>query len=532
MILVVRAPRSGSQDRRFNGAQCPKGSMVPESDFSIGEGVSEMVRLRPIPFRRVTDSTDFGPERVVTSIGVMMRQKSQQVKRGNKKDPNRYVHVVQVHPNAAGIDVGSRELWVAVPADRETKPIRMFGTFTADLNELADWLSQCGVTTVAMESTGVYWIPVFQILEKRGLDVLLVNARQTKNVAGRKSDWTDCQWIQHLHSLGMLAGSFRPADDICVWRSYQRHRDNLVQQASMQIQLMHKALTQMNIQLHHVISDVTGVTGLAILDAILAGERDCLKLAALRDPHIRSSRDRIAKALEGDYRAEHLFVLGQALQAYRFCLAQIAECDRQIEALLMEFEKKTDAVLGKKGKRRSTGHQPRFNAHEYLYGITGVDLTAIDGVDATTVMTILPETGLDMSKWPTEKHFCSWLGLSPNHQISGGKILDRKTRRVVNRATQAFRLAAQSLKGNKSALGAYFRRMKARLGAPDAITATAHKIAKIFYRTLRYGQGYVDIGQNYYEEKYRQRVLQNLKKRAKELGYELMTSQQVAAGVS
>lgn len=461
-----------------------------------------------------------------------MKQESKQVKRGRRKEGNRYVRVAQVHANAAGVDIGSREVWVAVPPDRDAKPVQKFGTFTANLIELADWLSQCGVTTVAMESTGVYWIPVFQILEKRGFEVLLVNARQTKNVAGRKSDWTDCQWIQHLHSLGLLSGSFRPADAICVWRSYQRHRENLVQQTCMQIQLMHKALTQMNLQLHHVISDVTGVTGLAILDAILAGERDPAKLAALRDPHIRSSRDTIVKALQGDYRSEHLFVLGQALQAYRFCLAQIVECDRQIETFLKNFEKKTDTVLGKKGKRRSTGHGPKFNAHEYLYGITGVDLTTIDGVDATTVMTVLPETGLDMSRWRTEKHFCSWLGLSPNHQISGGKILDRKTRRVVNRATQAFRLAAQSLKANKSALGAYFRRMRARLGGPDAITATAHKIARIFYRMLRYGQQYVDIGQNYYQEKYRERVLTNLKKRAKELGYELMISQQVATGVS
>lgn len=465
----------------------------------------------------------------------MMRQKGKEVKRQRRKQET-FHKMPKIHADAAGIDVGATELWVAVPMDRDDKPVRRFGTFTRDVHALADWLKQCGVKTVAMESTGVYWIPIFQILESRGLQVHLVNARQTKNVTGRKSDWSDCQWVQHLHTLGLLSGSFRPSDPICRLRSYLRHRDNLVKQGCVHVQHMQKAMTQMNIQLHHAISDITGVTGLAILDAILGGERDSIKLAALRDPRVRNSVETIAHALEGDYRAEHLFVLKQSLQAYRFYLSQIRDCDQQIENLFKQLESQADPAQKppsvKKQQRRTTGHEPAFALSDHLYRVTGVDLTAAPGINATLAQVAISETGLDMSPWPTEKHFSSWLGLCPHHQISGGRVLKRTTRRVVNRAAWAFRMAAYSLQRSTTALGAFYRRMRARKGADKAITATANKLSKIYYRMLRYRCPYVELGENYYQEKYRLQVLKNMRKRAKQLGYQIVPLTQVTAGVS
>ena len=443
----------------------------------------------------------------------------------------------QINLNAAGIDVSATEHYVAVPSDRDKTPVRRFGVFTADLHALADWLTTCGIKTVAMESTGVYWIPLFQILESRGFEVFLVNARQVKNVPGRKTDIADCQWLQQLHTFGLLRASFRPEEAVCRLRSYLRHREHLIQQAAMHTQQMQKALNQMNLQLHHVISDLTGVTGLSILDAILSGERDAVKLAALKDPRIQSSEETIAKALEGDYREEHLFVLKQSLGSYRFFQAQIADCDREVERLLSTFEAKIDIEhqplpAPRRGHKKPRGNAPAFDLRYHLYRICGVDLTQVDGLSISTGQTILSEVGTQIHKWPTEKHFASWLGLCPDNRISGGKILKSKTRHVVNRAARAFRMAAQSLKYSRSALGAYYRRMRMRLGAPKAITATAHKLSRIVYHLLKFGQAFVDKGEKYYEEQYRKNILKSLKKRAETLGYQLIEKQAVLNAVS
>ncbi len=439
--------------------------------------------------------------------------------------------------DAAGIDVGATEHYVAVPSDRDEKPVRRFGAFTADLQAVADWLTQCGIQTVAMESTGVYWIPLFQILEARGFQVFLVNARQVKNVPGRKTDIADCQWLQQLHTYGLLSASFRPEDLICRLRSYLRHRENLIRQAAIHTQHMQKAMNQMNLQLHHVISDLTGVTGLSILDAILAGERNPATLAALKDRRIQSSHETIAKALEGDYREEHLFVLKQALSSYRFCQEHIADCDREVERLLTTFDAKVDVKdhplpPSKRGNKKPQRNEPKFDLRTHLYRISGVDLTQVNGLAVSTAQTIVSEIGLNIHRWPTEKQFASWLGLCPDNRISGGKILKSKTRHVVNRAACAFRLGAQSLKYSQSALGAYYRRMRARLGAPKAITATAHKLARIVYHLLKHGQAFVDQGETYYEERYRKNVLNTLRKRAEALGYQLIENPAPAEAVS
>jgi transposase len=530
---MEEATSSGVQDRYNLGAFKPVeelgsgsfGDVIGESAGRPNRGLSrlgECAADRP------------GAELVITLLeGAIMRKGQMKVKsRGKAKSKavqwNKQSSLLeQINFDAAGIDVGSREHYVAVPAERDPQPVRCFGTFTSDLEALAEWLRQCGVETVAMESTGVYWIPVFQILESRGFEVLLVNARQVKNVSGRKSDVSDCQWLQQLHSYGLLAASFRPAAQVCVLRSYLRHREHLVEQASTQIQLMQKALGQMNVQLHHVLSDVTGVTGMAILDAILAGERDPLKLAQLKDPRVRSSVETIAKALTGDYRAEHLFVLKQARESFQFLQTQIAACDVEVEKVLSGWEAKVDLEqqpLPPTHKNRSQSkHKPLpFNLREQLYRVTGVDLTEVDGLDVLSVQALISEIGLNMHRWPTEKHFASWLGLCPDHRISGGQVLHNRTRPVINRAADVLRMAAQSLKDSQSALGAFFRRLKARLGPAKAITATAHKLARIVYQLLKYGQNYVDPGAQYYEQRYRDNVVKSLKKRAASLGYTLI----------
>ncbi|MBT9141927.1 MAG: hypothetical protein DDT29_00320 [Dehalococcoidia bacterium] len=431
-----------------------------------------------------------------------------------------------INPNAAGIDIGSGEHYVAVPEERDDQPIRRFGCFTSDIESMADWLRECRIDTVVMESTGVYWIPTFQILETRGFQVILVNARQVANVPGRKTDVSDCEWLQRLHTYGLLSGSFRPDDSVCVLRSYWRHRDNLIRYASAHIQHMQKALTEMNIQLHKVISDITGVTGMRIIGAIIDGERELVKLAEMKDHRIKSSADTIARALQGDYRQEHLFALKQALQLYEFYQQQIAECDREIEAYLRQFDSKVDLESNplppnKKTRRKPYKNEPDFDLRTHLYRIAGVDFTQIDGLDVTTVQTILSEVGLDPGDFPRYKNFTSWLGLCPNNRITGGRIKSSRTRKVANRAAKAFRLAAQSLANSKSALGAFYRRIRARLGAPDAITATAHKLARIFYHLWTTGESYQDPGIDYYEQKHKERTIRNMQKRANLLGYEI-----------
>jgi transposase len=432
-----------------------------------------------------------------------------------------------INPNAAGIDIGADRHWVSVPVGRDNENVRSFACFTAELYAMADWLHQCGIETVVMESTGVYWISVFQILESQGFEVKLVNAHYVKTVPGRKTDVLDCQWLQQLHTYGLLAGSFRPSDEICVLRSYIRQRDNLIKNSCVHVLRMQKALTEMNVQLHRVISDITGTTGLAILHAIVAGERDQKKLAALKDGRIKASGEEIAAALTGDYRPELVFILQQELQLYEFYQAQIAACDLQVEQCLAQFSDKVDVTTKplSKPKRRGKkqpGNAPQFDLRTHLYRISGVDFTQIDGFGALTVLTLLSEVGLDPSRFPTVKHFTSWLGLCPGSRITGGKVKSSKTRPVVNRAASAFRMAAQTLCRSHSALGAFYRRMQARMGAPKAITAAAHKLARIFYRLWTSGDAYTDPGIDAYEQQYRDRILKNLKKKAQAFGLELI----------
>ena len=449
----------------------------------------------------------------------MAKTKSKQ--RGNSKSSQ---PLTVLNPNAAGIDIGAQEHYVAVPADRDQQPVRRFSAFTRDLHALAQWLQQTGVTTVALESTGVYWIPLYQLLQDYGFQVKLVNARHVKHVPGRKSDVQDCQWLQQLESFGLLTASFRPEGKICVLRSYMRQREQLIRSAARPVQQMQKALAQMNLKLQHVISDITGVTGLAIIRAIMSGERNPLKLAALKDSRIKSDTATIAKSLEGDYRAEHLFVLRQALGLYDYYQQQIAECDAQIQKEMKTLETRAAAPLAKDKRRRRSSHNPfSFNAQNELHRVIGLDLTNINGISEATAQLVLSELGLDVvNKWPTEAQFTSWLGLCPNNEISGGKVLRRGTRKVVNRVANALRLCAESLLQSKSALGAYARRMRARRGTPVAITATAHKLARLIYRTLKYGEEYVDHGQQLYEQKYQANLLKSLTRTARKLGYELV----------
>jgi transposase len=401
-------------------------------------------------------------------------------------------HVTEAH--AAGIDVGATEMYVAVPPDRDSQSVRCFATFTSDLLRLADWLKQCGISSVAMESTSVFWIPLFQILEERGFRVCLVNARHVKNVPGRKTDVLDCQWLQYLHSVGLLRASHRPPQTICGLRSIWRHRESLVQIAATHIQHMQKALDQMNLQLHHVISDITGATGLAIVDAILAGQRDPEKLAELRNRQIKASRETVIQSLIGDYRAEHVFVLRQSLTAYRQYQTWITECDRDIEKQLETLETKIDPAekpLAKsKDRHKPRRNEARFDLRNHLYRVFGVDLTAVPGISSLTAQVLLTEVGADLTKFPTASAFASWLGLCPDNRISGGKILSVRTRHVVSRLAAALRMAAQSLHRSQSYLGDYFRRFRARLGTPAAITAAAHKLARILYHLITTREAY------------------------------------------
>ena len=428
------------------------------------------------------------------------------------------------HPNAAGIDIGSASHFVAVPPDRDDEPVREFNSFTADLSRLADWLDACNVDTVAMESTGVYWIPLYELLELRGFTVLLVNARHVKNVSGRKSDVLDCQWLQQLMSYGLLHGAFRPAEQVCVLRSLTRQRAMILRSQGRFVQHMQKALTQMNIQLANVISDVAGETGQKILRAIVAGERDGLALARLKNSRIRASEDEIAQSLQGSWRAEHLFALKQALDAFDFCGTQLAECDAQIQAQLQALHVREDEPA--QGKKRGRARNaPKFDLRTQLFQMCGVDLTRIDGIDVTTALVVLSEVGADMSKFPSDKHFASWLGLCPGTKITGGKVMSGKTKRCANRAAQALRLAAAALRSSQSALGAYYRRMCARMDKPKAVTAAAHKLARLIYAMLTKGEEYTDRGQDYFEERYRQRVLHNLAQRAKAIGMQLVPAE-------
>ena len=472
------------------------------------------------------------------------KQRKQLARQLQSADPGLEV----MHPRAAGIDVGNASHYAAVRPDRDLEPVRRFECFTADLHRLADWLEACGVETVAMQSTGVYWIPLYEILEERGLQVYLVNARHTKNLPGRKSDVQESQWLLKLHTYGLLNNSFQPAAEIRVTRTYWRQRAEHVHGASTCIQRMQKVLTQMNVQLANLISDLSGLTGQTIVRAILAGERDPKKLAELSHRQIRASREEIAQSLEGNWRPELLFVLKQEVEMYDAYQQRIAECDRELEAHLKSFADKAkskEAPAGpesnqQKGSdgqnrqrkpapsaKRTQGNAPRFDLRGELCRVSGVDLTRIDGIHVMVAQTVISEVGLDMSRWNTEAHFASWLGLCPDNRISGDKVLSKGTRHVVNRAATALRMAATTLLNSRSYLGAQYRRLRTKLGAPKAITAMAHKLARLVYRMLKYGQEYVDKGMQYYEDRYRSQQVELLKKKAAKLGLQIVEIQTV-----
>lgn len=435
-------------------------------------------------------------------------------------------HEEQVFPNAAGIDIGASSHWVAVPADRAAQPVREFGVMTDDLHAMADWLVQCGVDTVAMESTGVYWIPAYEVLEQHGLKVWLVDARQVKYVPGRKSDVQDCQWLQRLMSYGLLRAAFRPDADICTLRAISRQREVLLTQQASWVQRMQKALVQMNVQLAEVISDVMGVTGQAIIRAIVAGERDPKALARHRNWRIKASRAAIAQALTGNWREEHLFVLAQAVAMYDAIGERLTECDAKLESLL-QAHATAQVDLGKPPRQGSRA-RVAFDARQRLANWAGVDLTRIDGLGVDSVLKILSEIGVDLSRFASVKHFCSWLTLCPASKISGGKVLSARTRRSANRARRAFRLAAMSLTHSDSALGAFYRRLCTRMDKPRANTAVAHKLARLVYFMLTRGEAYVDEGQQRYVERQRQRSIVALKRRATALGFELHPAAAIA----
>jgi transposase len=439
------------------------------------------------------------------------------------------------HPHAAGIDVHAAVHWVAVPPEDAPPPppdhpphlpahVRCFGACTADLHRLADWLVECGVTTIAMESTGIYWIPLFELLESRGLEVYLVDPRQSRHAPGRpKSDVRDCQWLQRLHSYGLLTASFRPAEQVVVLRSYLRQRQMLIGYAGQHVQHMHKALEQMNVKLAEVVSDVTGVTGRAIIQAILQGQRDPLELAKLRNDKCKRTQAEIARALYGTWRVEHLFALQQAVALYDFYRQQLRACDAQLQAHLGTFADRRAGQPRPQRQRRHTkrANEPAFDVGTALYRMAGVDLTVLEGIDPNTALVLLSEMGLDVSRFPTVKHFTSWLGLCPQHRGSAGKIRSRRVRRGMNRAGRTSRLAVQGCYHAQHVLGAFYRRIRARAGAPKAIVATARKLAERVYRLLKYGAEYVCQQIEACEAAYRERLVKGLARKAAELGYRL-----------
>lgn len=431
-----------------------------------------------------------------------------------------------IHPEAAGLDIGASEIWVCVPPGRAQPNVRVFGTFTPDLQALVAWLKACGVKTVAMESTGVYWIPVYEMLEAAGLEAYLVNARHIKNVPGRKSDFKDCQWVQQLHTCGLLSASFRPAAEMVALRAYLRHRATLIEYRAAHIQHMQKALQQMNVQLTQVLSDITGVTGQQIIRAIVAGDRDPVKLAQFRNPRCKSSTDEMAKALTGHYRPEHVFALKQALALYDFYTRQIQECDTQLEqhysAIRPTFPDDLPPLPPDPKTNSHSKNKPDFDVRGQLYRLTGVDLTVVDGLDDSLAQTLLAEIGTDMSQWRSVKHFCSWLGLAPHHDITGGKIIRSRTLKVHNRAAQALRLAAQAVGRTDTALGLFYRRLKGRIGPAQAITATAHKLARVIYHLLKHREPYAALDREVYEQQLRERELKSLKRKAAKLGFDLV----------
>ena len=457
-----------------------------------------------------------------------MNSNSKKKKTQERSDSSNSLPVL--FPDTAGIDIGSKSHFVAVPSCCDPNPVREFATFTADLHKMISWLKQCKIKNVIMESTGVYWIPLFELLESSGFNVKLVNARHVKNVSAHKTDVLDCQWLQQLGTFGLLKGAFRPADTILPLRAYLRQRDMLIKSAATHIQHMQKALTQMNLQLHNVISDITGVTGMAIIRNIVAGVTDPKFLASLRNERCHNPQEVIEASLVGNYRKEHLFNLKQALELYDYYIQKIAECDLQIEEEAKKLETKCDPEKINQLKKPKKSKKPKkLKKHEYPFDLTselvrttGVDLTKIPAIGASTALTIISEIGLDMTRWPSAKHFASWLGLCPGNKVSGGKKLSGKTKPCANRVAIVLRIAANTLYNSECAFGACLRRMKSRLGSPKAITALAHKLAKLIYIMLKYGSEYVEKGVDFYESMYRHRREMSLKRKAQEMGYDLI----------
>lgn len=436
-----------------------------------------------------------------------------------------------IHARAAGIDIGSRFHVVAVAPNLAAEPVQTFQAFTGDIQRMADWLISIGIETVAMESTGVYWVPVYEVQESRGLDVILANAREARAVPGRKSDVNDAQWLQRLHACGLLRASFRPERDIAALRAYLRLRERHLDYAAAHIQHMQKALTFMNLQLHHVVSDITGETGMNIIRAIVSGQRDPKVLSTMRDPRCKASAETICASLVGNYQPEHVFALTQALALYDFYQARVAECDAQIEMVLaaLSAEKSSPSVPLPKARHRT--RQPNavsFDTRPLLYQLTGIDATQIHGIGSYLALRLVAECGTDLSRWPTAKHFTSWLTLAPGCKISGGKVLSAHTRKTSNRVAAHLRLAAVTVGRTNTALGAFYRRLAARIGKAKAVTATARKIAVLFYNAMRFGMNYLDPGADHYEQKYRERVIKQLHRRAAEFGFALQPAENVS----
>ncbi len=437
-----------------------------------------------------------------------------------------------VNPHAAGADIGAQQIYLCIPGPDQTQIVRSFGTYTADLHAIAHWLVENGIQTIAMESTGVYWIPLFEVLEAHGLHCCLINGNLARRLPARhKSDVLDCQWIQTLHSLGLLTASFRPDADLIALRSLLRHRAQLIEHRSPHVLHMQKALIHMNIRLDQAVSDPTGDTGLRIIRAIVAGERAPHKLAALRHPQCKKSEAEIARALTGTRREEHLFVLKQSLELYDFYTTQIAACDAEIERTYSairpdwpdpnpdEHEPLPPNKRGSNSKNLPKDSPIRVRQH--LRRITGIDLTAVDGLSLDLAQKIISEMGTDMSRFPTEKHFCSWLKLAPNNQITGGKIIRSSTGKSHNRARQAFLQAAASVARSNCAFGAFYRRLKARVGPAQAQVATAHKIARVVYHLLKYKVEYRQMSAQEYEQQFREREIRHLHRKAARLGFSL-----------
>ena len=435
-------------------------------------------------------------------------------------------HLKTVNEHAAGIDVGSRQHSVAVPVGScaPGDEVLFFDTFTPDLNALADWLERCSVDTVAMESTGVYWIPLYELLVERGFEVLLVDTSQIKYAPGRKTDYLDCQWIQKLHTFGLLTGAFRPDNEICQLRGYVRQRSMLVVEGSKPVQHIQKALEQMNVKLTSVLRDVMGKTGLSIIEAILDGQRTPEELARFRHANCKEDASTFVKALQGNWREEHLFSLRQSLDLWRYYKTKIKECDIEIEKLLGDqFDLSGGKELApRKTKRPNRRNELSFDGRTLLYQMIGVDLTEIEGIEESTALTIISEIGTDMNPWGNAKRFASWLKLCPGNNKTGGYNKSGRNRKSANRAAQALRLAAQTVARSKTSLGAFYRRKAATRGSSIAIKATAHKLAVIVYSMLKYGTEYVTRSQEQYEQQYRNRQLRNLKRQAKRLGYQVL----------